>query len=188
MGMGSPEPLYYTADMVRDLIDESRPAPRYETVYGELLVSPAPRPWHQVVAFRLARALADYLDREQVGSVFTSPSDISWGRDDVLVQPDVLVIPDRPTPTLKWSAVVELLLAAEVLSPSNARHDRFTKRRLYQAERVPLYWIVDADDHSVEIWTPDAHFPHTERESITWRPAGAAEPFTLRLADLFRSG
>jgi len=83
---------------------------------------------------------------------------------------------------------VELLLAAEVLSPSNARHDRFTKRRLYQAERVPLYWIVDADDHSVEIWTPDAHFPHTERESITWRPAGAAEPFTLRLADLFRSG
>jgi hypothetical protein len=32
LGMSTPEPLYYTADMVSDLIDESRPWPRHECV------------------------------------------------------------------------------------------------------------------------------------------------------------
>ena len=52
--MGMPAPLYYTADMVRDLIDENRPWPRYELVYGDLLVSPAPRPLHQLIVGHLA--------------------------------------------------------------------------------------------------------------------------------------
>jgi hypothetical protein len=38
---------FHRAEMVRALIDESRPAPRYETVYGELLVTPSPGLWHQ---------------------------------------------------------------------------------------------------------------------------------------------
>ena len=37
---------YYTADMVRALPDDGN---RYETVYGELLVTPAPRLLHQLV-------------------------------------------------------------------------------------------------------------------------------------------
>ena len=41
------------------------------------------------------------------------------------------------------------MLAVEVLSPSSVRADRFTKRRLYQAQQVPLYWVVDADAGSV---------------------------------------
>ena len=38
--MGMAAPAYYTADMVRALPDDGK---RYETVHGELLVTPAPR-------------------------------------------------------------------------------------------------------------------------------------------------
>jgi Uma2 family endonuclease len=65
----------------------------------------------------------------------------------------------------------DLMLAVEVLSPSSARADRFTKRRLYQAQKVPLYWVVDADAASVEVWTPEQMLPVQER--LEWQPAGA---------------
>ncbi len=39
--MGMAAPIYYTADMVRALPEDGN---RYEVVYGELVVTPAPRP------------------------------------------------------------------------------------------------------------------------------------------------
>jgi len=60
-------------------------------VHGELLVSPAPRAWHQGVVSRLVRVLGEYLEREPVGFVFSPPADISWS-PDVLVQPDVFIV------------------------------------------------------------------------------------------------
>ena len=53
MGMASPN--YYTADMVRAIPDDGQ---RYEVVRGELLVTPAPRAWHQVVLSRMHVALS----------------------------------------------------------------------------------------------------------------------------------
>jgi Uma2 family endonuclease len=66
------------------------------------------------------------------------------------------------------------------------RADRFAKRRWYQEVGVPAYWVVDGDERVVEVWTPDATFPLIERDRLTWLPAGAAEPFTCELEELFR--
>ena len=33
----------------------------------------------------------------------------------------------------------------EVLSPGSSRHDRITKRRAFQANGTPEYWIIDGD-------------------------------------------
>jgi Uma2 family endonuclease len=183
--MGMAAPLYHTAEMVRELIDETRHWPRYETVHGELLVTPAPRPWHQSVALRLARALGEYLDREQVGEVLMSPADISWGPDS-LVQPDVFVVPIEEARTLAWPTIRTLLLAAEVLSPSSVRADRFTKRRLYQEVGVALYWVIDADARTAEIWAPSDQFPRVETERLVWSPHGTSRPFEMMLTELLR--
>src|SRR5881396_3199369 len=126
-----------------------------------------------------------YLEHEPVGVMLTSPADISWGQD-VLVQPDVFVVPLDEARTGDWSKLRSLLVAAEVLSPSTARADRFTKRRRYQEAGVPLYWIVDGEEQRVEVWTPDAELPTIETKRLVWRPAGAGQPFTLELAELFR--
>ena len=184
MPMASSLP-FHTAEMVRALIDESRPSPRYETVYGELLVTPAPNLWHQELVGRLYTALSDYLRREPVGHVFASPADISWGRPDVLVQPDVFVVPKAEARSMKWSGITRLILAVEVLSPSSIRADRFTKRKLYQDRGTETYWMVDPDERVVEVWTPDAVFPRTEPETLRWQPAGASTELVLELTDLF---
>jgi Uma2 family endonuclease len=180
--MGMAAPTYYTAEMVRALPDDGQ---RYELVHGELLVTPAPRAWHQELVRRLILELSAYTARAGVGHVIASPSDISW-TDDTLVQPDVFVVPIEDARTLDWARMKTLLLAVEVLSPSTARVDRFTKRRLYQEVGIPTYWIMDPERRCVEVWTPEATFPVIEWAEVTWQPAGAAEPLRVSLGELFK--
>jgi Uma2 family endonuclease len=170
--MGMAAPVYYTAEMVRALPEDGS---RYETVHGELLVTPAPRPLHQILLVRLGQALGRYLERHPVGQLLYAPADISWG-PEILVQPDIFVAPGDE----------HLLLVIEILSPTTARADRFTKRRLYQEVGVPTYWIVDADERLVEVWTPERELPAVERERVVWAPTDAAEPFVLSLLELFQ--
>jgi Uma2 family endonuclease len=178
--MGMAAPICYTADMVRALPEDGN---RYETVHGELLVTPAPRLVHQYVIGQMLRPLGNYLAAYPVGHLLTSPADISWGID-VLVQPDVFVAATDEVRTYDWARVKTLLLAIEVLSPSTRRYDRFTKRRAYQEFRVPCYWMVDIDSRAAEVWTPDATFPTIERERLLWHPAGAADALVIPLVDI----
>lgn len=179
--MGMAAPTFYTADMVRALPNDGN---RYETVHGELLLTPAPRVIHQVVHSRLQLELAIYLERHPVGMVLSSPADISWS-PDTLVQPDLFVAPKGELRTGTWSSVRSLLLAVEILSPSTARQDRFTKRRLYQEIGVPTAWFVDCDQQHVEIWTPGAVFPVIEQRMLRWLPAGPNEALEISLQELF---
>src|SRR5690606_9598096 len=74
--MGMPAPLdFHTREMVLALPEDGN---RYETVWGELLVTPSPRMRHQVVVKRLLVELELYLRRHPVGEVLASPADVSW--------------------------------------------------------------------------------------------------------------
>src|SRR5438445_11501923 len=180
--MGMAAPAYYSAEMVRALPDDGN---RYETVHGELLATPAPRALHQIVLVRLSQSLGRYLERHPVGQLLYSPADISWG-PDILVQPDIFIAPWDEVRTLTWERIQHLLLVIEILSSTTARADRFTKRRMYQEVRVPMYWLVDVVERLVEVWTPEADLPAVEREGVEWLPEGAAEPFVLSVAELLR--
>jgi Uma2 family endonuclease len=180
--MGMAVPAYYSAEMVRALPDDGK---RYETVRGELLVTPAPRAWHQEIVGRLYLALRGYLETHPIGHVFHSPADISWSVD-TLVQPDVFVVRIDEARSMDWRNMQNLLLVIEVLSPSTARGDRFTKRRLYQEVKVPTYWIVDPETALVEVWEPQAEFPGIERERVGWKPEGVDDGLEIVLQDLFK--
>jgi Uma2 family endonuclease len=180
-------PLYWTADMVRALPDDGQ---RYETVFGELLVSPSPGVTHQVILARLFAVLGEYVSREKLGVVLTSPADISWNRADVLVQPDLFVVSTEQLRSGNWKDVVHLRLAVEILSPSTARQDRFTKRQLYRKMGVEEYWLVDPEARAIEGRRPEAagatpsglRSPTTD---LTWHPKGATTALRIELGALF---
>lgn len=164
--------------------DESNPAPRYELVDGELLVTPSPQPVHQRAIFALARQIDDHVKAHGLGTVFMSPADLELEPGTVL-QPDVFVVPAGTEPLMSWRAVGSLLLAIEVLSPSSVRTDRGPKRRLYQRVGVPEYWIVDTDARLVERWRPEDDHPEILDERLDWNPAGAPGPLVIDLPGLF---
>ena len=180
--MSMPGTSYFTPDDVRALPDDGN---RYETVHGELLVTPAPGVSHQQVLARLFRVLDAYLTANGLEQLCWSPADISFG-DDTLVQPDLFVTELGPlTPSREWSDISELHLVIEVLSRSSVTADRVTKRRLYQGQRIPAYWVVDIDQQVVEVWTPDGRFPVIERERLIWRHPALETDCAVELGRLF---
>ncbi len=178
----------WSAEQVRDLIASSPLATtRYELVDGELLVTSSPSAQHQKAGKLLLIALENYLTATSIGEVTYSPSDVEL-EDGFLSQPDVFVVP-----TAEWRRVLdgglpfrELMVAAEILSPSSGRHDRVTKRVKYQ-RYIPEYWIFDLDARLVERWTPFAERPEVLTNLLEWYPDPSVEPFTLELVPYFRA-
>ena len=174
-------PEYYTAEMVRALPDDGN---RYELVWGELLVNPSPAWIHQAAVGTLYTRLVEYCTRTGCGRAMLSPADISWS-DDTLVQPDVFVVAPDEAAKRDWAKVRTLLFVVEVLSPSTAKHDRFQKRRLYQAQGIGTIWLVDPVKRAVEVWTAESTFPTVETGRVSWQVAGAAEALTIGVEELF---
>lgn len=175
----------WTVDEVRQMQDEERASPRYELIDGELLVTPSPRPLHQLAVAHLLLALHPYVERQKIGATLCAPADIEL-LPGTIVQPDVFVLPliDGQFP-LEWHATRSLLLAVEVLSPSSMRADRVTKRRFFARVAVAEYWVVDLDARIVERTRTGEERPEILDRTIEWQPAGASEPLVLDLAAFF---
>lgn len=173
----------WTAARVRELPDDGR---RYEVVDGELLVTPAPSWKHQDAAFHLGTILEAYVRPRDIGHTIIAPADVEFAADR-MVDPDVFVVPlvDGHKPST-WSDVEQLLLAVEIISPSSARADREIKRRLYQRERVPEYWVVDVDARVVERWRPGDNRPEILSTRLTWQPDTNHAPLHIDLEQYFR--
>lgn len=175
----------WTVDEVRALQDESRAWPRYELIDGELLVSPGPRIEHQRAVGTLLRLLADYVEREGVGEVFTSPADVEL-QPERIVQPDVFVVPLIDGKRARaWPDVKHLLLACEVLSPSTARYDRVVKRRFFSRVGVDEYWVVDLDAGLIERSWPTDERVEIVTDELVWLPRGGSEPLSIDVSDFF---
>lgn len=158
---------------------------RYEISRGHLLVTPSPSMPHNVAAFELARRLADQApDQFRV----VAPGIGLPLRHDVLYLPDLAVITAaaaRRRATVLYPD--EVLLVAEVLSPSNAKDDLVEKRWGYAQAGIPAYWIVDPEKLTVTILTNDGHGDYTETtHAEPGQPLTLDFPFPLHLdpADL----
>lgn len=181
MGMATAS-TRWTAELVRTLPADGK---RYEVIDGELFVTPAPSWRHQEAVAELHALLRDYLRSRAVGNAMIAPADVEFA-DDRMVEPDVFVVPligGRKPRT--WEEVARLLLAVEILSPSTARVDRQAKRRLYQREGVPEYWIVDVDARLVERWRPHDERPEILTERLVWQPDPGRFPFEVDLVAYF---
>lgn len=157
---------------------------RYETVDGELLVTPAPRYSHQAISGGIYVALREWVAVNRVGVVLYAPADVILDAF-TLVQPDVLVLPPVSRAVMQGHEPAPApLLVVEVLSPGTARQDRLKKRARYQRAHIEC-WLVDPLSELVERWAPDIDRPEVCTERVSWHPAGSASTFTLELAPIW---
>ena len=174
----------WTRDAVLALPDDGK---RYELVDGELLVSPGPRGPHQRAVLQLVMLLQPYVREHRLGAICIAPADLDF-RAGHLLQPDLFVgaMVDGHEP-VEWDEFGVPILVVEVLSPSTARYDRVTKRRLYQRSGVAAYWIVDLDARLVEVWTPESLSPAIVDDTLTWQPDLGTPPLVIELGSFFAS-
>jgi Uma2 family endonuclease len=127
---------------------------RAEIIAGEIITQPAPRPRHAKSQGALRRFLGGpYDDDDGFGGpggwwIFVEV-DVRLGRE--VVRPDLSGWrrPRLPDPDVRPIDVVPDWIC-EIVSASNAAHDRVTKRRLYAEHGVAHYWLVDPDERTLE--------------------------------------
>lgn len=113
---------------------------KVELIGGVLAVSPPSKPWHGVVANRIARLFEDALGDDFI--VFT---DLDMIVDDENVpRPDVFVIRRTAYEPDEVVEAVDVLPAIEVVSPGSRINERRVKPILYRAAGVPS-WRVERD-------------------------------------------
>lgn len=149
---------------------------RHELLDGVLVMSPAPRPRHQVIVGELFVLLRAAAPRDL--RVFGSPIDVHLGERSVF-EPDLIVT--RRSDLAEDGIHVPPLLAVEVHSPSTKAYDLGPKKDILAAAGCPSYWTVDPALPELTVWSLDgARYVETARVAAqeTWT---ATEPFAVTI-------
>jgi Uma2 family endonuclease len=140
------------ADLPRDLVtleewdalelDEAR---RWELVEGGIVMTPRPRPLHQVVSGNLRQLIRENLPASLV--VLQEVEITVEARFPPTVRDPDLVVVNRgvvdPNPVRVDTA--DVVLVVEIVSPGSRRTDRVMKAYEYANAGIGHYWIVDLD-------------------------------------------
>ena len=102
------------------------------------------------------------------------------------MQPDVFVVRlvEGKRPAYPYE-LHDLLLAVEVVTPSNPILDYHVKRDLYLREGVGEYWIINPDARNVSRWHGRDDPGEVLSKEVVWNLFGMPAPFVLDLAEFF---
>jgi len=170
----------------RKLQDQADETVRYELDEGELIATPSPTPYHNIVRYRIRRALTDFVQTNSFGLVLDE-TDFLLSPNTVR-KPDIAFIKKERLKTLNLDHVpIEgaPALAIEVISPSNLAEDTLKKIRQYLAAGSQAVWVVYPILRVVEIHDAEGIRVLAESEPIHEERLFAKHRFSLSLSDLF---
>ena len=113
-------------------------------------MSPAPSFCHQEIAFRLQRALYDWVTPRKLGKVVGAPIDMVLSEHRV-AQPDVAFVAGHRLSIIQQAIMGPADLVAEIISLGSRTRDRIEKRDLYEQHGVKEYWIIDPEAETVDV-------------------------------------
>jgi len=126
--------------------------PYYQVIEGDLVMSPSPNTFHQTIALRIGSVIHQYLEKNPIGEVFVAPLDVFLGDINVF-QPDVLFVSDRRRSIITEKGIEGAPdLVVETLSPSTARYDKGSKRKIYARFGVQEFWLVDPETRTIQVY------------------------------------
>lgn len=158
----------------------------YELDEGEPVLTPSPTPYHNIVSYRLRRALTDFVQTHRLGVVI-GETDFRLTTSTVR-RPDVAFIPQTQLKDIDFhrSPIAGApLLAIEVISPGNLAQDTIKKVRQYLAAGSQSVWLVYPDLRLVQIHDASGIRDLTESEPIQEERLFPALIFHLSLRALF---
>ena len=122
---------------------------KWEVIYGiAYAMSPAPMIRHQSISNKIARNLEDLFKNCKKCQALLP---VDWKvKNDTIVQPDNLVICDKPTNKAYITKAPKIIF--EILSKSTAKKDLHVKYDLYEKEGVNYYIIVDPDEELANVY------------------------------------
>lgn len=134
---------------------------RIEIIGGEAFLMASPSRVHQKISFEISRQLGNFLEGKQC-EAYSAPfsvrlfeKDGDGAKDvDTVVEPDISVVCSKDKLD-QYGCKGAPDMVIEILSPSSLRHDRLVKFHLYQRAGVQEYWIVDPENHAVQVFLRD---------------------------------
>ncbi len=126
--------------------------PYYEFINGEAHSMPSPTFLHQYILKRLFLAMDRFVENKKLGILMFAPLDV-YLSDEEYYQPDLLYVSNERKSIIHERIKGAPDLVVEVLSPSNGYKDLTHKKRMYEEFGVREYWIIDLEEHLVEILT-----------------------------------
>lgn len=128
----------------------------YELIQGRIVMSPPASFVHGKLDSVLNQKIRNHVERLGLGIVLGSSAGYDLPSGDTL-EPDVSFIGRQrleaaPTQPADRFCRIAPDLAIEILSPATARRDRTEKKRIYAANGVAEYWIVDPQKRAVTIF------------------------------------
>ena len=116
---------------------------RWELIDGVLIMAAAPNMIHQKTQRRLGNPVCTFVDGNQLGEFYFSPTDVVLS-DTTTLQPDLIFVSNERL-HIETSANIQGApdLVVEILSPSTSMRDWRDKMDLYERHGVPEYWVVD---------------------------------------------
>lgn len=151
-----------TAKQVRWTVEDLEGFPdngnRYEIIDGELFVTRSPHWNHQKTAGAICTGLNLWSKQSGLGEAVMTPGIIFSDSDHVI--PDVVWISNERLADLLDEAghltgTPELIVEVLSKTEKDRLRDQKTKLKLYSAQGVREYWIVDYQRQQVEIYRRD---------------------------------
>ncbi len=131
--------------------------PEYEAndliqlIDGEVVVSMAPTPNHQIISGEISYLLKT-VERQKGGYSFYSPIEVFLDEYNIF-EPDLLyLVPNSGCIVTDKRLEGPPNLVVEILSPSTATYDKREKYEAYEKHGVGEYWIVDPVHQIIEVW------------------------------------
>ena len=161
---------------------------RCELIDGVVFAMAAPTVRHQRVNGEIFVQLKNFL-RGKACEVFISPFDVRLNyneADDVVVQPDILVICDKSKIENGKHCCGAPDFVVEVLSPSNSEHDTMVKLGKYLKAGVREYWIVDPENKIVAAHRLlDKQYTTVAYDAQDTAPVMVLEGCSINLSEVF---
>jgi Uma2 family endonuclease len=160
---------------------------RYEIVEGVLTLMPPAMFDGGVALFNLLYLLRQHIDKHRLGGRIATEADIILDQVRVPVADAVWLTDDDERkqkdahakrgrrPELKYGRiVVPPTLIIESISQGHERHDRDVKRRWYAEAHIPNYWLLDAQQRTLDCLVldgPDYRPDQSGRDDAELRPS-----------------